>query len=236
MNAWWRNLLCILLVLAPVLAGAVSTGEKVRPAAVAGSWYPGDADRLATYLAGLLADARPSAASTEGPPVRALIVPHAGHRYSGATAAAAYRLVQGSHFRRVVVLGPAHRGGFHGLSIDGVAAYETPLGRIPLDLEAVNRLRQSQLVTRDPDAHRQGLRRSCRGCGRHLCGWWHWRTGLPGGQRGVHARSPEPLAGAGTPTRRALQHGSGERGGYSAPDRRRRGDGQSAAAQVFPPE
>jgi len=54
----------------------------------------------------------------------------------------------------VVVLGPAHHGGFRGLSIAHVEAYETPLGRIPLDLEAVAGLRRSPLVVTSAQAHR----------------------------------------------------------------------------------
>ncbi len=150
-----RLLLPALLLLLPPVAGTAAGKEQVRPAAVAGSWYPGDAQTLEHYLEQLFSEATPDPDSLSGPPVRALIVPHAGYQYSGATAAAAYRLVQGKHYERVIVLGPAHRGGFHGLSIADVDAYETPLGRIPLDTEAVARLRASPLVTSDPQAHRQ---------------------------------------------------------------------------------
>ena len=127
----------------------------VRPAAVAGSWYPGDAKTLARYIDQLLDEARPSPESRQGPPLRALIEPHAGYQYSGATAAAGYKLVQGRRYQRVVVLGPAHRVGFQGLSIADVDAYETPLGRIPLDREAVRRLSRSDLVIHHPQAHRE---------------------------------------------------------------------------------
>ena len=143
--------LCALLFL---LQG-VALGCDVRPAAVAGSWYPGDAKTLSHYIDHLLAEAEPSPKSRQGPPVRALIEPHAGYRFSGATAATGYKLVQGHRYQRVVVLGPSHRAGFRGLSIADVSAYETPLGKIPLDLEAVKRLRRSSLVTHHPEAHRK---------------------------------------------------------------------------------
>ncbi len=124
--------------------------DQVRPPAVAGTWYPGDAKELETYLDGLLAG---EAKDLQGP-VRALISPHAGYRYSGAAAADGYRQVRGGTYSRVLVLGPAHRGRFHGLSIAAVDHYETPLGRMSLDLEAVNALRKSTLVSADPRAHR----------------------------------------------------------------------------------
>ena len=145
----------LLALLLPLAAGMVHGSEEIRPAAVAGSWYPGDSRTLERYLEQLFAEAKPAPEALEGPPVRALIVPHAGYQYSGSTAAAAYRLVEGKSYRRVIVLGPAHRGGFRGLSIADVNAYETPLGKIPLDAEAVGRLRASPLVTSDPRAHRQ---------------------------------------------------------------------------------
>jgi AmmeMemoRadiSam system protein B/AmmeMemoRadiSam system protein A len=124
--------------------------ESVRPSALAGTWYPGDAGELAREVDGLLdaAKAKPPEGS-----IRALIAPHAGYRFSGATAAEVFALVRGRAYERVLVLAPAHRSGFHGLSIADVTAYETPLGRVPLDTEAIARLRASDLVQTDPTAH-----------------------------------------------------------------------------------
>jgi len=136
-----------------VLISAGAAAESVRPAAVAGTWYPDDPRELSRLIDEMLEQAGPPLMSIAGP-VRALIVPHAGYMYSGPTAAAAYRLVAGQSPQRVVVLGPAHHGGFHGLSIADVAAYETPLGRIPLDLEAIGGLRRSALVVASARAHR----------------------------------------------------------------------------------
>ncbi len=126
----------------------------VRPAAVAGSWYPGDAKALAKLVDGLLADAKPPKPGGTGP-LRALIVPHAGFRYSGPGAAAGYTLLRRSQPRRVVVVGPSHRGRFRGLSIANVTHYRTPLGDIPLDLEAVTALRRATLVRAHDQAHQR---------------------------------------------------------------------------------
>ncbi|MEA3275601.1 MAG: AmmeMemoRadiSam system protein B [Pseudomonadota bacterium] len=124
--------------------------ERVREAALAGAWYPGDAQQLAEYVDGLFDAVEVSPPEA---PVRALIAPHAGYLYSGKTAAEAFARVKGSTYARVIVLAPSHRSGFRGLSIADVEAYETPLGRIPLDATAVNELRKSDLVTADPIAH-----------------------------------------------------------------------------------
>jgi hypothetical protein len=147
---------CIVLILCGLmLPPVVASGqpETVRPAVVAGFWYPGDKAQLGTYVDALL-NGENHADGTPGQ-VCALIAPHAAYRYSGAVAGDAYRLVRGRKFNRVLLLGPSHHAGFHGLSIADVTRYETPLGGIPLDLVAIKRLRASSLVTADPTAHRQ---------------------------------------------------------------------------------
>ncbi len=133
-------------------AAQVDQIERVRPAAVAGTWYPGDKAQLSAYVDDLLK----GDSHTDGGqgPVRAIISPHAGYEYSGAVAADAYRPVRGQAYSRVLLLGPSHHAGFHGLSIADVTAYETPLGRIPLDMDAIEQLRAFNLVTTNPEAHR----------------------------------------------------------------------------------
>src|SRR5665647_1941742 len=83
--------------------------SDVRPPAVAGSFYPGDADELTAVVDRLLERARLQAAGGAlGPPPVALVVPHAGYVYSGPVAASAYDWLRDSPMRRVAVLGPAH--------------------------------------------------------------------------------------------------------------------------------
>lgn len=150
----WGLCLGLTILLTTAAYAVASEAERVRPAAVAGSWYPGEPGELADYLDGLL-DAKSRQPEDQAQPVRALISPHAGYVYSGAAAADGFRLVKGQTYRRVIVLGPAHRGWFRGMSIADVTHYETPLGRIPLDLEAVAGLRASDLVSVQADAHTQ---------------------------------------------------------------------------------
>lgn len=108
---------------------------RTRPAAVAGSFYPGDAKTLTATVDQLLADA--SAEQRFHP--KALIVPHAGYVYSGATAARAYAMLapRASEIRRVVLLGPTHRVAVHGLALPEAEAFATPLGTIRLDAQAI---------------------------------------------------------------------------------------------------
>lgn len=118
--------------------------SRVRPAAVAGSFYPAAADVLGRQVAEMMA--RASATSTPRdalPAPKMLIVPHAGYVYSGATAAQGYALLAStaSRIRRVVMIGPAHRVAVTGLAVVGVDAFWTPLGPVPVDRVAIEALR-----------------------------------------------------------------------------------------------
>ena len=102
---------------------------KVRPAAVAGSYYPADPAELAKMVDGFLAKAAP-------PPltgVVALVAPHAGYEYAGQVAAYSYALLKGRKFDRVVVIAPSHHESFGFASVYDGAAYSTPLGQVPVD-------------------------------------------------------------------------------------------------------
>ncbi len=123
---------------------------SVRPAAVAGMFYPLDRDQLLTEVRGHVEVADPPAPSF---PLRGLIVPHAGYRYSGPTAGFAYQLLLGSEFTSAVMLGPSHYVAFRGLALPGVAAMATPLGEIEVDQSIAEKLLASSLVLESAQAH-----------------------------------------------------------------------------------
>lgn len=110
----------------------------LRPAAVAGTFYPKAPAALAAIVGACLDAAAGSPASAEATPPKAVIVPHAGYAYSGAIAAAAYARVSAarSHVRRVVLFGPTHRVPVRGLALPSARAFATPLGEVPVDLDA----------------------------------------------------------------------------------------------------
>jgi AmmeMemoRadiSam system protein B len=127
--------------------------NTVRPPAVAGMFYPAAAAELARDIDALLAVA---AAGARGKPVpKAIIAPHAGYVYSGPIAATVYaRLapVRGT-ITRVVLLGPVHRVPVRGLALPGASALATPLGEIPIDAGAVERLLKLPQVAIHSAAH-----------------------------------------------------------------------------------
>ena len=110
--------------------------QSIRPAAVAGTFYPGTGRALADEVATLLGAVAPTPSSSQP---KALIVPHAGYIYSGQTAAHAYALLApwAQTIRRVVLLGPCHRVAVRGLAAPRSTAFATPLGNVPLDREAI---------------------------------------------------------------------------------------------------
>jgi len=112
----------------------VTRRAGTRPPAVAGTFYPADAMRLAAEVDRLLA----AAAAPAAPKPSALIVPHAGYRYSGPVAATAYRQLAPTQraVRRVVVLGPDHFTGLRGIAVPSWGAFATPLGEVPVDQDA----------------------------------------------------------------------------------------------------
>jgi AmmeMemoRadiSam system protein B len=133
----------------------------IRPPAVAGQFYPADRTALRSLVHRYLQEAA-GAAETPAPgerrsgvALRAIIAPHAGYVYSGAVAARAYAHLQGlGHtIRRVVVMGPAHRVPVRGLAASRAGGFATPLGRVPLDREALARLLSQPFVRLDDEAH-----------------------------------------------------------------------------------
>ena len=123
---------------------------KARNAAVAGLFYPGEAATLGHTVEALLA-----AAPADCVPAKAMIVPHAGYRYSGPVAAAAYRLLEDRRalIRRVVLLGPAHRVYLRGMALPSVDAFATPLGDVPIDTDAVRQALALPGMQLSDDAH-----------------------------------------------------------------------------------
>jgi len=125
-----------------------SLAAEVRPAAVAGQWYPQEAQVLNQLIEEFLQ----KVSSPTLPKVRALLVPHAGYPFSGQVAAYAYRLVAGQAFQRVMVVAPTHYGHFYGLAVSEASYFETPLGKIALDKQAITQLRKNSLVVVDETA------------------------------------------------------------------------------------
>jgi MEMO1 family protein len=132
------------------MAEPASQRTKIRPAAVAGSFYAGHPQRLRATVADLLTAAPASAGASP----KALIAPHAGYIYSGGVAAAAFATLRGSAaITRVVLIGPAHYVAVRGIAVPTADAFETPLGRVPVDRDALSAIADLPFVVEADAAH-----------------------------------------------------------------------------------
>jgi AmmeMemoRadiSam system protein B len=112
--------------------------QDIRPSSIAGQWYPGDSTRLASSVDGYIAAAQPPAVPGK---LQAIIVPHAGHRYSGPVAGWAYTLVRDMPPEQrpdlVAVVSPMHYPVRYPFLTTAHTAYETPLGLVPVDADSL---------------------------------------------------------------------------------------------------
>ncbi len=126
---------------------------SVRPAAVAGAFYPDSAAALENIVSLMLTEAPKGVSSRP----KAIIVPHAGYIYSGPVAACIYaplRKLSGT-IQRIVLLGPTHRVAINGLALSSCKAFATPLGIVPIDQRAVAAIEDLPQIVFNDAAHAQ---------------------------------------------------------------------------------
>ncbi len=128
---------------------------KIRPPAVAGSFYPADPVQLNQQIDQFLSSVALKQQETQ--PIKAIIAPHAGYIYSGPVAAEAYARVrqQADKIQRVILLGPAHRVALRGIAAPSVDFFRTPLGDIAIDKKALASIEPLPQVVVSDLAHQQ---------------------------------------------------------------------------------
>ena len=130
----------------------MSRDQKIRPAMVAGMFYPQKKQTLEREVAMLLENSMDKHISGR---IFSLIVPHAGYLYSGGVAARAYRQIMDTNLDVVVVISPSHREYFKEVSIYDGYAYSTPLGTLPVDKDLAQQLvEQSPQIVLSDKGHR----------------------------------------------------------------------------------
>jgi hypothetical protein len=115
-------------------------------------FYPRQPEACRREVEGFVSDA-PAVAEEPS----ALIAPHAGYRYSGPIAGTAYRALRDhpSPWNRVILIGPSHTTRFEGIAAPTWEAFDTPLGPVPVDRDAIDRLTSLNLVHQDDAPHEQ---------------------------------------------------------------------------------
>ncbi|MCD4653696.1 AmmeMemoRadiSam system protein B [bacterium] len=112
----------------------------IRDSVYAGTWYPGTRQKLATTVDEYLKSAEIPNITGE---VIGVIAPHAGYDYSAVVLAHAYKPILYRKVDVVILFGNAHREALHGVAIDNVCAYRTPLGEVELDIEIAKKLHKA---------------------------------------------------------------------------------------------
>jgi AmmeMemoRadiSam system protein B len=120
--------------------------STVRHAYGSGRWFPAAEDELRREVVACVEGS--TVPANLGGTLQALIAPHAGYVYSGRVAGHSYRALKvameaGQAVDTVVVLGFGHREAFPGVVLMDGGALETPLGKTPLDSEAISLLASS---------------------------------------------------------------------------------------------
>jgi AmmeMemoRadiSam system protein B len=115
----------------------MKTQIDFRPSPIAGQWYPGQAKILASSVNGYIEAASLPEISGD---IIAVIAPHAGYRYSGPVAGHAFAAVRGFSPELVAIVSPMHQPYPQPLLTSAHQAYQTPLGSISIDHDAVNTL------------------------------------------------------------------------------------------------
>ena len=111
--------------------------KKTRKPAFAGSFYPGDPEKLKSVIKEYLDKAEPEKIDGK---ILAIVSPHAGYIYSGPTAAYGYKLISGKPYETAVVIAPSHRESFDFCSIYDGNYYGTPLGKVEVDTDLAARI------------------------------------------------------------------------------------------------
>jgi AmmeMemoRadiSam system protein B/AmmeMemoRadiSam system protein A len=123
--------------------------KDVMKSTLAGTWYSADPNALRAEIAGYFKDAQVDARDD----IIGLILPHAGYKYSGRTAAHAVKSL-GRSYSRVVVIGPTHHLPMEDmLSVARATHYQSPLGEVPLDVEFIGQLLKYPIFQDVPAAH-----------------------------------------------------------------------------------
>ncbi len=160
-GAQWGLALAVVIVIMSGCAGndggpVAAETENVRSAQFAGMFYPGDSETLRENVKKYLSEAEPQVPSRlQKVRPAALVVPHAGYRYSGRTAAHAYRLLKDTKKpTRIVLLGPSHRVRMGSrVSVPPYSACRTPLGELPIDVEARDVLAKTDVCISEALVH-----------------------------------------------------------------------------------
>lgn len=144
----------VLLSILTIMETYSQPGSGDRYPAVAGRFYSADKETLRKDIAQLFESC---VKSTGQGRVRAIISPHAGYIFSGRVAASAFSAIdKDSNYKNIFIIGSSHVMSFEGASVYYTGDFITPLGKIKVNKEIANILRNSSRLFNHPvSAHQQ---------------------------------------------------------------------------------
>lgn len=134
---------------------------SIRQPTVAGAFYPARPEELVkTIEKSFLHSRGPGvlpAEKKEKRTIKAVVCPHAGYIYSGPCAAHSFlALAEEKNPTTIILLGPNHTGWGAPVSMYGEGAWQTPLGKVPVDKELARKIfDNSDIIDYDETAHRR---------------------------------------------------------------------------------
>lgn len=128
-------------------------GSSDRQPAAAGRFYSADKETLTSDVTHLFEECVKTSPQLK---VRALISPHAGYVFSGKVAAAAFSAIDKSTaYKNIFLIGSSHIMAFDGASVFNTGDFITPLGKVPINREITNKLKNEKLFSFTNNAHLQ---------------------------------------------------------------------------------
>lgn len=132
--------------------------EIVREPAISGSWYPRTKEAVINEIETFfknnkeIQEINNTISKLKKENIFAIIVPHAGWRFSGQTASTAFNTICNKSYQKVFILAPSHYASFRGISVGNFTHYRTPLGKIEVS-NIVKELLKKPLFTFVPEMH-----------------------------------------------------------------------------------
>lgn len=147
--------LAVLILAAAVFPSLHAQAGGIREPVFAGKFYPADPHVLKRQIRQFTEEtAETEIKVPEEKSLKALILPHAGYKFSGRTAAHASRVLKDASFSKVIVIGPDHRLGFKNAAVSTASAYKTPLGKVRIHEDAAELRHKPGVFRSVPESER----------------------------------------------------------------------------------
>ena len=149
MNRLFLSILICLFTFSFSLFSFISFSENVKKPVVAGMFYEKDKEALQKQVNEYLKLA--GDVDVKGK-IIGMVCPHAGYVYTRDAMGIGYKAIKDKPYKKVIILAISHSVPFQGLSVLEADAYETPLGKVPIDIELRDKLLKEKHFQNIPQA------------------------------------------------------------------------------------